>query len=153
MGVYHQGGVVPAQNWLARQEGIGRALYWKTYSPPVWLVDGNVTGTEVVNLMGLPELEMVERLKESAPCASGKGWPLLGGKKKEVVLVAPYSATFLDMFVGNETQKDIQLIEMWRYRKHLNMDDLDIGEEGVMGTLDRVVGRRGLIVWKVEKRC
>lgn len=153
MGVYHQGGVVPAQIWLGKQDGVAKAFYWKTYSPPVWLVNGNATGTEVVNLMGLPGLEMLERLKESAPCAGGKGWSLRGGEDRNVVLAAPYSATFLDSLVGESGQGDIRLTELWKYRKHLNLDDLDIGEEGVVGTLERVVGRRGLVIWKVEKRC
>ena len=43
--------------------------------------------------------------------------------------------------------------EIWRYHQHLNLDDLDIGKEGVWGTLGRVIGRRGLVVWKIRRLC
>lgn len=43
--------------------------------------------------------------------------------------------------------------EIWRYDQHLNLDDLDVGEEGVISTLKRVVGRRGLVIWKLRKIC
>ena len=43
--------------------------------------------------------------------------------------------------------------EIWRYGRHLNLDDLDIGEDGVWATLGRVVGRRGLVIWKVRRVC
>ncbi len=41
MGVYHQGGIVPAQMHIAASnEEISHAFWWKTYSPPTWLITG-----------------------------------------------------------------------------------------------------------------
>ena len=39
------------------------------------------------------------------------------------------------------------------FRRHLNLDDMDFGDDGVVETLRRVVGRRGLGIWKVERIC
>ena len=39
------------------------------------------------------------------------------------------------------------------FRKHVNLDDMDFGDDGVVETLRRVVGRRGLGVWRVERIC
>ena len=39
------------------------------------------------------------------------------------------------------------------FRRHVNLDDLDFGDDGVVETLKRVVGRRGLGLWRVERIC
>ena len=73
---------------------------------------------------------------------------------KSIGLVAPYSSLEIDPWIA-ESAKDrtFAFEEIWRHGRHLNLDDLDVGEEGVWGTLTRVVGRRGLIVWKVRRLC
>ena len=48
---------------------------------------------------------------------------------------------------------EITLEELWSYRQHINLDDLDFGDDGVWPTLERVVGDRGLVVWNVRKIC
>lgn len=69
-------------------------------------------------------------------------------------LVAPVSSMELDAWKGERGEKGgFTLEELWRYGKHLNLDDLDVGGEGVWGTVKRVVGRRGLVVWRVGRRC
>lgn len=91
----------------------------------------------------------------------------------EVLLVAPLSAwrftrgeivppvanfTFLftipDTVSKNENDHEaLRLTHLETYRKHLNLDDMDFGDDGVLPTLRRVVGRRGLGVWKVQREC
>ena len=39
------------------------------------------------------------------------------------------------------------------HRNHINLDDLDFPEDGVLGTFNRVIGSRGLGVWHVQQRC
>ena len=51
------------------------------------------------------------------------------------------------------TDRDIVMEEVWRWSRHLNLDDLDVGREGVWGTVRRVVGRRGLVVRRVRRVC
>ncbi|KAF1983463.1 glycosyltransferase family 22 protein [Aulographum hederae CBS 113979] len=158
MGVYHQGGVVPAQMWLEKHEAanLTHVYWWKTYSPPLWLLDGQNGVLETVDLMGMPGEEMVGRIGEKAPCFEGQMGKVKrkgdGGNGK-VYLAAPWSATFLDDFVGGEKRGELQLEEVWRYNSHLNLDDLDWGEDGVWGTLKRAVGRGGLVVWSVRRDC
>ena len=73
---------------------------------------------------------------------------------KSIGLVAPYSSMELDHWIANSAEdQTLTLEEIWRYSRHLNLDDLDIGEEGIYGTLRRVLGRRGLVVWKVRRVC
>jgi len=69
-----------------------------------------------------------------------------------VVLAAPASAMFLDQFV-NRTNRGLTLRERWRYSRHINLDDIDIGTDGVFGTVSRVIGRHGLVLWDVGKNC
>ncbi|KAI4213671.1 MAG: hypothetical protein LQ351_003637 [Letrouitia transgressa] len=79
MGVYHQGGVVPAQIWIGQQQGLGvrDVFWWKTYSPPVWLLGGNETamGTAIAtrDLMGMDMDSMAGRVMDSVgQCVDGQ---------------------------------------------------------------------------------
>jgi len=42
---------------------------------------------------------------------------------------------------------------VYTYRRHVGLDDLDWAEDGVWGTLQRVVGERGLGVYEFYKVC
>ena len=71
---------------------------------------------------------------------------------KTIGLVAPWSSLEFDderMWRG----RGLVLEEVWRWDRHLNLDDLDVGGEGVVGTVRRVVGRRGLVLWRVGRVC
>lgn len=52
MGVYHQGGVVPAQLWIGGQQNVGKVVWWKTYKPPTWLLGIKGREIETVDFMG-----------------------------------------------------------------------------------------------------
>ena len=71
------------------------------------------------------------------------------------LLVAPASATFLDKYIETEKKPfvGITLQELWRYDRHIGLDDLDFEEDGVWPTLQRVIGRRGLVIWQINKQC
>jgi GPI mannosyltransferase 4 len=161
-GVYHQGGVVPAQLHLSKlqlhKDQQVTAVWWKTYQPPTWLL-GNKAGRSIktVDLMGASRDSLVETLSGTAGrCGVNETYV-------DSYLVAPRSTVFLDQFVGKgekvekkkkKGKKDsnaFELREEWTYRKHLNLDDLDFGDDGVLPTIDRVWGRRGIVVWKVCK--
>lgn len=182
MGVYHQGGIVPAQlamrdiiNTNTAAQGIKSApdatvFWWKTYSPPLWLLGAEeeeihanadassyasadtalnkTISISTFDLMGIPGSEMITRLDSSVPSC---------GSSSPVYLVAPISATFLDSYIPDSTETEraanLQLYRLWSYRQHLNLDDMDFGEDGVKDTLARIVGRRGLGVWSVRRRC
>lgn len=139
MGFYHQGGVIPAQFHLAKGKEPITALWWKTYSPPTWVLGSASGRIQTVDLMGMAKPKLHERLLEVAkPCKENT---------TENVLVAPYSATYLDRFLGED--KDISLERIYYYPKHLHLDDLDFGDDGVVPTLQRVIGRRGIAIWRI----
>ncbi|KOS41876.1 hypothetical protein ACN38_g7275 [Penicillium nordicum] len=157
MGVYHQGGVVPTQ--LAMRDIVSSStthytpsatvFWWKTYSPPLWLLGGDNQTTEIQtqDLTGMSGVEMMLQLEQVVPSCSNPSY---------VFLVAPTSADFLDDYavsVRQSRDQNLQLHPLWSYRKHLNLDDMDFGDDGVLPTLKRVVGRRGLGVWSVRRSC
>ena len=163
MGIYHQGGIVPAQLAMRSivesnilSQGVksmpdASVFWWKTYSPPQWLLgaDTNATHIDTFDLMGIPGLEMITALDKAVPrCAT----------TSPVYLVAPTSASFLDEYLSPSSfsephSPNLQLYRLWTHRKHLNLDDLDFGDDGVLNTLNRVIGRRGLGVWSVRRAC
>jgi phosphatidylinositol glycan class Z len=153
MGVYHQGGIVPVQMHIAKtNETVTHAFWWKTYSPPIWLLNGKNEELRTVDLMGMPGSEMLEQVKAALPTCRTRKPPKIEGRGA-VYLVAPRSAYFLRPFYDHAKREEVSLDEVWSYRRHLNLDDMDIPEDGFWKTMGRVVGDRGLVVWRVTRNC
>lgn len=167
MGVYHQGGVVPTQlavpsiisattSVKESQSVSATVVWWKTYSPPLWLLGDNSTlpvdlNIDTQDLMGKPGPEMINDLEDLIPSCRKK--QKSGSKQPDAVfVVAPKSVTFLDQFLAPQSsESSLELLELWNYRKHISLDDLDFGTDGVLPTLKRVIGRRGLGVWLAQR--
>ncbi|KAJ9217750.1 CAZyme family GT22 [Paecilomyces variotii] len=180
MGIYHQGGIVPVQLQIpsivstniqsspalkANLDTVPSAtvLWWKTYSPPRWLLGDNSSlpfRLTTRDLMGIPGPDMVQELERIVPSCP----TVRKSESKEsthddptdqdsVFLVAPRSATFLDQYTqpSPTDPSALRLQNVWTYERHFNLDDLDFGDDGVIPTLKRVFGRRGLNVWAVKK--
>ena len=151
-GIYHQGGIIPAQSVIHSQPNVGIVYWWKTYSPPLWLDGINASHLKMKDLMGLPESEITSTIYNRAKCEVD----VLKRGEKRTLLVAPESATYLDRYKNDlDTKKiaTIRLREIWRTGRHLGLDDLDFEKDGIWDTLKRVLGRRGLVVWEVAKKC
>lgn len=167
MGVYHQGGVVPTQlavpsiisatTSVKESQSISVTVFWwKTYSPPLWLLGDNSTlpvdlDIDTQDLMGKPGPEMINELEDLIPSCLKK--QKSGSKQPDAVfVVAPKSITFLDQFLAPQSSSSsLELLELWSYRKHISLDDLDFGTDGILPTLKRVIGRRGLAVWLAQR--
>lgn len=103
---------------------------------------------QVTDLMGMEFEAMKSRVEADVGGCGGPG----------VGLVAPRSSTELDAWTrdpgkGVGEEGDLVFEEVWRYPRHVGLDDLDIAREGAWGSLERVIGRRGLSVWRVRRRC
>jgi len=155
MGVYHQGGVVPGQVFLSTQPDATQAIWWKTYTPPIWLLNGKNEVLETRDVMGMKGEAVLELLDELATCdtpADRRNTEYLK-ESNGTYLIAPLSATWLDPYLDNKGLDGLRFREVWRHKHHLNLDDMDFGEDGIWNTLKRVVGRRGLAAWRVTKSC
>ena len=155
MGVYHQGGVVPAQVFMSSQPDATNAVWWKTYSPPVWLLNGKNEVLQTHDVMGMHGDVLMEKLTHLATCdtpADRRNSEYLK-EKNGTYLVVPSSTTWLDRYLPNKGLDGLRFREVWRHRRHLNLDDLDFREDGLWNTLSRVVGRRGLVAYRVTKSC
>lgn len=137
---------MPMQMHVAKTPDVAQVFWWRSYQPPIWLLDGRIGQVNTTDFMGAPVEQVVAELGKAVPCASKKA--------SGVVLVAPASAMELDRFVASEHVKTgLVLRERFRISKHIGLDDLDFAEDGVWDTLKRVWGRRGLVLWDVEKKC
>ena len=153
MGVYHQGGVIPAQVFLSNQPDATTAIWWRTYSPPIWLLNGKNEVLTTHDIMGIKGSLMIGEVMAKATCQSSNTNETAYLKEKEgTYLIAPLSATFLDNYTSN-LEHGVHFQEVWRHKQHLNLDDLDFGDDGFVPTLRRVIGRRGLAAWRVTKPC
>ncbi|KAI0023172.1 GPI mannosyltransferase 4 [Xylariomycetidae sp. FL0641] len=155
MGVYHQGGIVPAQVFLSNQPDATQAIWWKTYMPPIWLLDGKNEVLRTQDVAGMEGTMLLQELDKIATCdtpADRRNFEYLK-EHNGTYLVAPLSTTWLDPYLDNKGLDGLRFREVWRSNMHLNLDDLDWGEDGVWPTLQRVIGRRGLAAWRVTKSC
>ncbi|KAF1947048.1 hypothetical protein EJ02DRAFT_489502 [Clathrospora elynae] len=153
MGVYHQGGIVPVQMHIARtNETVTHAFWWKTYSPPTWLLNGKNEELKTVDLMGCPGEQMLEQVLETLPPCRTRKPPQINGRGA-VYVVAPRSAYFLKPHQDPDKQHELSLEEVWTYRRHLNLDDMDFADDGFWNTISRVVGDRGLVVYRATRNC
>ncbi|KAI7463321.1 GPI mannosyltransferase 4 [Hortaea werneckii] len=148
-GLYHQAGVLPVQDWIRQHEAnnFSHVFWWKTYSPPRWLLGQANAQISTTDLMGISGPQMMDRLGNSLSCEQGAA--------HEALLVAPGSATFLDAFTSGADSEASELsFELaFSHRRHVGLDDLDFGDDGFGPTIQRVFGRRGLNVWRVSKFC
>ncbi|XXH04427.1 hypothetical protein Hte_010841 [Hypoxylon texense] len=155
MGVYHQGGVVPAQVFLSNQPDATQAVWWKTYMPPIWLLNGKNAVLRTNDVAGMEGVKLLEELERIATCdtpADRRNREYLK-EPNGTYLIAPLSTTWLDGYVDNKGLDGLRFREVWRYSRHLNLDDLDWAEDGFWPTVKRVIGRRGLAAWRVTKSC
>ena len=101
------------------------------------------------DLMGMPVAEMQAKIADALDISCGGKCDSI----RKVGLVAPLSSLEIDEWQYKSRVK-LAWQEVWRYSQHLNMDDLDIGgPKGPLAELQRVVGRRGLGVWTVGRKC
>jgi hypothetical protein len=194
MGVYHQGGIIPAQlampslivqstNTTHSEAHNIEVFWWKTYPPPTFLLGSKPfhpatnrsLNVSSVPLMGYPQNELVFMLMQHMPTCD----PTLierffiHKEKTDVFVVAPLSAwrlgpssssgqqayqyppvsNFSFAIDMNQPPAQLQMTNLAVFRRHVNLDDMDFGDDGVWPTLERVVGRRGLGVWKVDRIC
>ncbi|KAK3368142.1 glycosyltransferase family 22 protein [Podospora didyma] len=155
MGVYHQGGIVPAQVFMSKQPDATQSVWWKTYMPPIWLLNGKNEVLTTRDLMGIEGQKLFEELGKLATCdtpADRRSLEYLK-EKNGTYLIAPVSATWLDPYLPNKGLEGLRFREVWRHQQHFNLDDLDFVEDGVWNTLSRVIGKRGLAIWRVTKSC
>lgn len=152
MGIHHQGGIVPTQVFLSRQPDATTAIWWKTYSPPIWLLNGKNEVLRTHDVMGMPGPALINELHSLATChLPSPNQTLYFEEKEGTYLVAPLSAAFLDPYLKDGGA--LRFHEVWSHQQHLNLDDLDFAEDGVWATLIRVVGRKGLGAWRVTRDC
>ncbi|MCJ1322987.1 alpha 1,2 mannosyltransferase [Xylographa vitiligo] len=164
MGVYHQGGIVPMQLHLGALDASALTpplapntpvLWWRTYSPPIWLLDGSALQT--VDLMGTPFPQLLSAIANHTGTCGGTlttkgGVAAAASSLQDILVVAPRSSRELDPYREGEVA-GWRWQEVWTAWRHLNLDDMDWGEDGVAGTMGRVVGRSGLTAWRVGREC
>lgn len=155
MGIYHQGGVVPGQVFMSLQPDATRAVWWKTYTPPIWLLNGKNEILHTEDMMGAKGDAVLRHLAELATCDTPADQATQDYLKEKngTYLLAPASATWLDPYLSNKGLDGLRFRQVWSHRQHLNLDDLDFEQDGLWATLSRVVGRRGLVAWRVTKSC
>lgn len=124
--------------------------------------------------MGYPQNELVFMLMQHMPTCDPSLIErfFIHKEKTDVYVVAPLAAWRLEStnpegkafqypptsnfsFAIDMSQPPAQLslTNLAVFSRHVNLDDLDFGDDGVWPTLERVVGRAGLGVWKVDRIC
>lgn len=200
MGIYHQGGIIPAQlnmpntiraSLLNTNSNVNNVEvhWWKTYPPSLYMLGQpihNPLTDDIVQihtnpLLGANRSALLSHLTGSLPLCKDQKSLLTkftnvlsnNNNPTQVFLAAPFSAFRPEYFSssamplisnftftlptptdhGTEAGKGLTLTHLETYGRHINLDDMDFGDDGILPTLSRVVGRQGLGVWRVEREC
>ena len=134
-------------------------IWWKTYSPPVWLLNAPRDVLDTRDLMGTGPQDVEALLREAlGSCSRFSTGATEGG---DAVLVVPHARNEPGIWRGEAPDadgvlhhiRDMSWTLAWSEKKHVGLDDLDFAEDGVWGTLSKVISKRGLDVWVIRKDC
>ena len=148
MGVYHQGGVVRTQQAignLSRQSLIDGVIWWKTYPPPDWILGSQAGKIHTHDLMGADAAVLEETVRRLIKCVPSVD-------KKNLLLVMPLSTKELASYLDSQTGL-FHVTKAVSFDTHLNLDDMDFLRDGIVATIARVIGKRGLGVFNVHRHC
>ncbi|EGV66400.1 alpha 1,2 mannosyltransferase [Yamadazyma tenuis] len=128
MGILHQGGVIPALDYshanLVLQNEKFVQIWWRTYSPPTWLLGSPKYSTIMVTLeqFNTSLLKKYDNLIIDAMGSDQKDiYDIIKGVQstnKKLMLVAPVASINCDF-----ESSSLQMI--WKYSYHLDLDHLN----------------------------
>lgn len=165
MGVFHQGGVVPAQMHVGSSDGgsgfenVQTVIWWETYPPPTWLLGHrglDQTMINVVDLMGAARQTAADTIALSTVC--GDQGATRQSQIARTLVIAPRSAHIPALAqesnaISEPDGKRIEMKETWTYSRHLTLDNMDWAEDGVWGTLTKLITQRGISIYQATAVC
>ncbi|SGZ57948.1 CIC11C00000004595 [Sungouiella intermedia] len=137
MGIYHQGGVVPAVDYLHdfiyhdptdKSLGVTAQIWWRTYSPPTWMLGDKHNSTQFITLSDDNVDFFIDASKSNLLFDTmGLEIDLL---QKVITTVKSFAAkTYLITPVASFNKNfDCPHNVIWKIKQHLDMDHLDIGD-------------------------
>ncbi|WPK24285.1 hypothetical protein PUMCH_001553 [Australozyma saopauloensis] len=132
MGVFHQGGVVPAMDYFHHMDSQPASIvFWRTYMAPTWMLGdtNNSTQFAVINddsaLLVLDKSKLYTLVDTMGMLFETLQDVLNQSKQalKELYVVMPI-ASFSELF----SEKQYELV--WSYRYHMDLDHLDFSNLG-----------------------
>ncbi|KAJ8102621.1 Alg9-like mannosyltransferase family-domain-containing protein [Lipomyces tetrasporus] len=152
-GIYHQGGIVPAQTLYIgpHASSISDVVWWKTYSPPDWLLGEHEVG--FIHRGGVRDASNISTLIATDKQPGIRVWDMMGSHpdvistllkalaasalqrtgndQGDVLLVAPMAAKGLYKFQDDASFPFYLKLE-WMYSRHVNLDDIGVDYDEVM---------------------
>lgn len=130
MGVYHQGGIVPAldyfhNNVFQKHSNQTIQIWWRTYSPPSWILGDEFNTLQILTLTDDSPLSEFDSTKSNflidTMGSSFKHVSKLIETYKDfngsIYLIAPTSSML--------EHNNISMNQVWSYTHHLDLDHLD----------------------------
>lgn len=149
-GVYHQGGVVTTQavHVGPRLVHTSDVVWWRTYSPPEWLLGRNSDQVGFLHRGGVDDIAVIRELVAESKSFTGvRIWDMMGSDEeivqeliamivsdqskhpdKDIMLVAPLSSSGLYRFLDNSSLP-FHLHLDYSFARHINMDDIGVDYE------------------------
>jgi phosphatidylinositol glycan class Z len=125
--------VVPALDHIFQENIHGTQIWWRTYSPPTWMLADTNNSTQFVTINDEnPTFQLSENLNIVMDTMGIEKDLLhnviqqLGTKNLPVYLITP-TASFNTELNNTIMFEDQSFEEVWHYRYHIDMDHLDFG--------------------------
>ncbi|CAN3475824.1 GPI mannosyltransferase 4 [Diutina catenulata] len=123
MGLFHQGGVVPALDQL-RAQPVQPQMWWRTYSPPTWMLADSKGAFQFTTASEWSKTSSVDAKAAVVDCMGmdPEEMAILISDYTGLVVMPKASLPAIEA-VSNRTFK-----EVWFYRYHYDMDHLDVND-------------------------
>ena len=165
MGIFHQGGVVPVQMHIGAYDGsnsfgnVQTVIWWKTYTPPVWLLGHrglDPTEIRIVDLMGASRQTVVDSIVANTVCDDPGD--VRQSETSTTLVITPRSANAQSLAqesnsTPNPGSKQIVLREIWTYSLHLSLDNMDWATDGAWATITKLITQRGISIYQAYVIC
>lgn len=128
MGVFHQGGVIPALDFIHQNSLGGIHIWWRTYSPPTWMLADDLNSFEYLTINNESELYEISNIKQNLVIDTmglnknefSKLLQLVSALKKPIYIITPSASFNLEL-----KNSEFEFESIYHYKYHLDMDHLD----------------------------
>lgn len=125
MGIFHQGGIIPALDYshhnLIKKDIPFVQIWWRTYSPPMWVLGDTKNKTKMVTLNQFDSSDSENLIIDAMGTDQQNIYKLIDQVKswqKKIMIVAPIASMNCDF----ETSS-VKLV--WKTNQHVDLDHLN----------------------------
>jgi len=135
-----------------------KIYWWRTYTPPTWLAQSGLGNPRIepTELLGYSAKDVYEKILTN-DCLVPYGEPLIFTAPRQSLEVVRWRGLTPGSRIAENLQswegevKNVTWTKIHTEWAHIGLDHLDWDDDGIWGTLSKVIRRRGLTAWMIHR--